>query len=78
MAVLMTLVFQNSAEAIFMRCSFKPREDVAEEDGAETPQPASSTAVVMAEVVKLVCSFLLQRMASPLTTRRVTPARTRL
>lgn len=58
MAVLVTLVVQNSAQAIFMRYSFKPKVEV---EGQEMEaEPASSTAVVMAELCKLLCSLILQ------------------
>lgn len=58
MAVLVTLVVQNSAQALFMRYSFKPKEEV--EGQEKEAQPASSTAVVMAELCKLLCSLILQ------------------
>ncbi|CAM9220492.1 unnamed protein product [Ectocarpus fasciculatus] len=57
-AILLTLVVQNSAQAIFMRYSFKPKNQVEGED--KEAEPASSTAVMMAELCKLVCSILLQ------------------
>lgn len=56
-AVLVTLVVQNSAQALFMRYAFKPKELVEGEE--EPPHPASSTAVLMAEVTKFVCSWIL-------------------
>eukprot|EP00903_Cladosiphon_okamuranus_P005591 g5563.t1 len=56
-AILLTLVVQNSAQAIFMRYSFKPKDQV---EGAEKEaEPASSTAVVMAELCKFFCSIIL-------------------
>ncbi|CAM9776003.1 unnamed protein product [Scytosiphon promiscuus] len=57
-AILLTLVVQNSAQAIFMRYSFKPK-DLVEGEEVEA-EPASSTAVMMAELCKLTCSILLQ------------------
>ncbi|CAB1102017.1 unnamed protein product [Ectocarpus sp. CCAP 1310/34] len=57
-AILLTLVVQNSAQAIFMRYSFKPKSQVEGED--KEAEPASSTAVMMAELCKLACSILLQ------------------
>lgn len=63
MAVLLTLVFQNSAEALFMRYSFKLTPDAGKDEGVtEAPQAASSTAVVLAEAIKLVVSLIIQLM----------------
>lgn len=56
-AVLATLVVQNSAQALFMRYAFKPKEQADGEE--EPPHPASSTAVLLAEVTKFVCSWIL-------------------
>ena len=57
-AILVTLVVQNAAQALFMRYSFKPKEYVEGEE--REPEPASATAVVMAELCKLICSICLQ------------------
>ncbi|CAM9863081.1 unnamed protein product [Choristocarpus tenellus] len=56
-AVLVTLVVQNSALALFMRYSR------ASSDASDGPIYASTTAVVMAELVKMILSFLLQYKA---------------
>lgn len=63
MAVLVTLVVQNSTQALFMRAAFKKDDEGASsgENGGEVkPQAASTTAVLMAEVFKLVASLCLQ------------------
>lgn len=62
MAILVTLVVQNSAQALFMRYSFKPKDVVEGEE--KEPEPASTTAVVMAELCKLICSVCLQYRVS--------------
>lgn len=61
LAVLATLVVQNSTQSIFMRAAFK-KDDEGVADGAMDikPQAAPTTAVVAAEVCKLVASVLLQ------------------
>ena len=56
-AILVTVVVQNSAQALFMRYSFKPKQEV---EGKKQPEPASATAVVMAELCKLIFSVFLQ------------------
>lgn len=45
-----------------MRDSFKAPKEAGEKGLDETPQAASSTAVVLAEAVKLVVSLLIQRI----------------
>ncbi|CAM9836136.1 unnamed protein product [Discosporangium mesarthrocarpum] len=57
--VLVTLVVQNSALALFMRYS----RSAASKHGDEGPMYASTTAVVVAETVKMVSSLLLQYQA---------------
>ena len=72
LAILVTLVVQNSAQALFMRYSFKPKEEVEGEQ--KEPEPASSTAVVMAELCKLVCSICLQYRVSEQKNATMPPA----